>query len=347
MMIADDCFDNLFIGGKLFSRQWRNVSATAGSNTIDSSMKCCILISVTSVQYPSISTSVQSSSRSDASEHFFPTLLKLNVSLKKMDDYELHSHIMETAGELKSSINQTMETIDAEGQLSNDSHISQEDIMSQIIQTFEKCWFNVNQKFLLQVLLETQLASPLLILPPIKADTTQPGMSQKSVTPKAEDASTKSRDFNDVSTSTKMSTKDNMIPPRNIQNRPPLPSLTSLIKPRVKRSDSINSSSIPNNATSMDTSKKPTTPVRHTSDASTKTNSTELDIAFSIGNHEETKFFTAGLFACPCQGEVTCAIYSGASLTHDAIVRSLETLALSQFMVTNNERYFVSQVQIK
>jgi hypothetical protein len=50
-----------------------------------------------------------------------------------------------------------------------------------------------------------------------------------------------------------------------------------------------------------------------------------------------------GCFSCSRQGEVVCDMFHSARGSHDAIVHTLESQALSQFVVVNNERYFVSQ----
>ena len=53
--------------------------------------------------------------------------------------------------------------------------------------------------------------------------------------------------------------------------------------------------------------------------------------------------FTYNKFACLKRGTIKCVLHSGGSIAHDAAVRHLETFALSQFVVTNRDKYFVTR----
>lgn len=241
--------------------------------------------------------------------------------------------------------------------LGNDleSSFSQEYMLTQCIDTLQKGWVRVNQAILLQNLLETQSSSPLLIAPPIKPAILTPTTSTASLTTTSDLA---------VASQTN---------PRAPKSRPPIPTLSTLVRKPITPTTPASTSATPvpvgskvNKIGSIE--KIPPRMSKALNDGSAETltdgiasidskennetettktsNTLQTDNASLPFKLNTNKLIEPGCFACQKQGEVVCNVYSCVTLNQESIVRSLEAVALSQIAVQNNERYFVSRVSI-
>jgi hypothetical protein len=185
----------------------------------------------------------------------------------------------------------------------------QEVLVNCFLEALEICWRRVNQKYLLQRLSETFHASQFLLVPPVSATQAQSGGAP---------------------TPGSVATPGSKISPRT---RPPIP-LSALTKSRQGKNESTITSPRENE------SNEGVAAGEGSVDSSNNGRRQKPEIVVNNGKKIEP-----GCFSCGRQGEVVCDMYHSAkgTVSHEAIIRTLESQALSQFVVTNNERYFVSQ----
>ena len=88
----------------------------------------------------------------------------------------------------------------------------------------------------------------------------------------------------------------------------------------------------------------PSTNSGHATTSSSNTNTNTINSTASNNNSIICRgTVEPGMFSCSKQGEIVCAVVSGVNLSLEAIIRSLESYALSRFAIQNNERYFVAK----
>jgi hypothetical protein len=179
-------------------------------------------------------------------------------------------------------------------------------IEKSLMNKFDKCCFRMNQRILLRDLHDTGSASPFLISP-LKTSSLSSTLSTKSPAKSDQTA---------MLLQQQQRLKSPSLTSNNVQKKQEkivgaggkYLGLTKAIPPRIPRS-------------SMLTPK----------------------INESSRVDEGNQLFLPGHFHCPRQDEIICIIHTDATITQDAVIRHLETSALSHISVSNYERYYVSQ----
>ena len=259
------------------------------------------------------------------------TSMKVSIALRKTDTPDAQSNLLAKATDsLTPNILVSAACRDAYSisSASGESDGLQDAIAAEIIAVLEKCSFRVNQRLLLRDLLATRVASPYLIAPPVAITampessgpgaTLEPTGHQSQITP-----STATPSNMLISTPTPSQ-------PVDAPSQPP-PAVAALAKTK---------SNIFNN--SVPPRRRPPIPTLSVMVSKNGSSADAKPVTETVVPPKKL-IFPLGRFSCARQGEIHCAIHAWAALSHENAVRHLETSALSHFVVTNHERYFVSQ----
>ena len=260
------------------------------------------------------------------------TSMKVSIALRKTDTPDAQSNLsIKTSETLTPNIAVSSACRDAYpiSGASGESDGLQDAIAAEIIAVLEKCSFRVNQRLLLRDLLATRVASPYLIAPPV-AITAEPEAAGPSATAEPTGQQTPST-----------ATPSNLLIPTPTTSQPadatsqPPPAMAATATAAAKTKSNIFNNTVPPR-------RRPPIPTLSVM-VSKNGSSTNAKPVVETVIPPKNLVFPLGRFSCARQGEIHCAIHAWAALSHENAVRHLETSALSHFVVTNHERYFVSQ----
>ena len=263
------------------------------------------------------------------------TSMKVSIALRKTDTPDAQSNLSaKTAEMLSPNIADSAACGDAHSisGASGESDGLQDAIAAEIIAVLEKCSFRVNQRLLLRDLLATRVASPYLIAPPV-AITAVPEALGPSVTVEPSGQQTQITSSTATPSNLSLSTPTTSQPIDASSQPPPAMVATSAASGKTK-------SNIFNN--SVPPRRRPPIPTLSVMVSKNGSSTNTKPVTETIIPPKKL-VFPLGRFSCARQGEIHCAIHAWAALSHENAVRHLETSALSHFVVTNHERYFVSQ----